>query len=374
MNNNNKDIKKIITNFINGKDIEEYQIEALENDKDFMKSVIEETNDKNFYNLCSDQVKNDYEMVKYLINKFSSDINFICKVADNYLKNTDDEVNKFELSVTMSKLIKDKNIEKYDEYNSIIDNKYKVKRVEAEIIKEGLRDIQTKNKLGMGFALVLDSYDNKNVIDTFAKKFISEIFSENNTNLEDMLHQHFNNFEKLDKTEMNNYLISFISKYDSVLAIYINSNENIKKELLDEVINVQKKWNICNKLEENKKYNLILDKVHEYMEQESTKSFLSETQLLYYVGKQLGIIEKIAKYDNIKPEIAVEITNSLDEELIQHIIKESPNDLKNYNTIREIIESIIFENKLGKFSDNKKTSGNKKLLKINFNNDKKDIK
>lgn len=374
MNNNNKDIKKIITNFINGKDIEEYQIEALENDKDFMKSVIEETNDKNFYNLCSDQVKNDYEMVKYLINKFSSDINFICKVADNYLKNTDDEVNKFELSVTMSKLIKDKNIEKYDEYNSIIDNKYKVKRVEAEIIKEGLRDIQTKNKLGMGFALVLDSYDNKNVIDTFTKKFISEIFSENNTNLEDMLHQHFNNFEKLDKTEMNNYLISFISKYDSVLATYINSNENIKKELLDEVINVQKKWNICNKLEENKKYNLILDKVHEYMEQESTKSFLSETQLLYYVGKQLGIIEKIAKYDNIKPEIAVEITNSLDEELIQHIIKESPNDLKNYNTIREIVESIIFENKLGKFSDNKKTSGNKKLLKINFNNDKKDIK
>ena len=43
--------KELINKYIKGKDIKNYQIEELEDDKDFMIQVIKETNDKKIYNL-----------------------------------------------------------------------------------------------------------------------------------------------------------------------------------------------------------------------------------------------------------------------------------------------------------------------------------
>ena len=83
--------KRIIDAYINGNDIENYSIEELENDKKFMMMIITLTNDKNFYNLCSEELKGNYEFVRFVIQKFNNDINFICKVADFYLNVVEDE-------------------------------------------------------------------------------------------------------------------------------------------------------------------------------------------------------------------------------------------------------------------------------------------
>ena len=50
----------IVEDYIEGNDIEDFDIDELENDRSFMLDVIKKTKDKNFYNLCSDDLKHDY--------------------------------------------------------------------------------------------------------------------------------------------------------------------------------------------------------------------------------------------------------------------------------------------------------------------------
>ena len=76
---------KLIKDYVEGNDLEDYNIDELENDYEFMISVIKYTNDKNIYNLCSDEVKNNYEFVKFIINYFKNDIEFIDKISEQYL-------------------------------------------------------------------------------------------------------------------------------------------------------------------------------------------------------------------------------------------------------------------------------------------------
>ena len=42
-----------VEDYIEGNDIEDFDIDELENDRSFMLDVIKKTKDKNFYNLCS---------------------------------------------------------------------------------------------------------------------------------------------------------------------------------------------------------------------------------------------------------------------------------------------------------------------------------
>ena len=98
--------KELINKYIKGEDIENYQIEELENNKDFMIQVIKETNDKNIYNLCTEKVKKDYEMVKFMVLTYNGDLNFITDIADKYLKETGDSLERIELTLIMLDLNK----------------------------------------------------------------------------------------------------------------------------------------------------------------------------------------------------------------------------------------------------------------------------
>ena len=97
---------KLIHDYINGNDIIDYDIEELENDYRFMMKVIDYTKNKNMYNLCSDEVKKNYTFVKFMIEKFKDDVNFIAKVADYYLDQTNDEdITYNELNIIMDSIV-----------------------------------------------------------------------------------------------------------------------------------------------------------------------------------------------------------------------------------------------------------------------------
>ena len=95
----------LIRKYVNGKDLGEYSIEQLENDKDFMMGVISYTNDTKMYSSCSELVKQDYEFVKYLVLKFKDNSEFITTVADNYVNNTDTDWERRELNIIMEKVL-----------------------------------------------------------------------------------------------------------------------------------------------------------------------------------------------------------------------------------------------------------------------------
>ena len=361
--------KEIINSYINGTDIEGYSIDELENDKEFMMLVIRTTNDKNFYNLCSDNIKKDYDFVKFIINKFKTDIDFICKVADYFLANVEDELMRTELTIIMAGLTEKRKEEKYYEYKITSDAIFTAKRVKIEMAKIEMKDEYSSNEIGMGFLLIFDSYNSsKIVLDFYAKKFIESIFEEYDIDLENMLHQQFNSSEQINKMGINNYMLNFIGAYDSMLASYLSTNIELMKDFSNKIREVQTNWDKYNNVNEQKKYNLIFNKVHEYMEQVEDEGLLTKTDLLYYVGKELGIVEKIAKYDKVRAEFAEDIINGLDDEFLTDTFNVSFKDRVHYDNVKRIITSILFTNKYEEKSDNQKEDNKNKCKIFKLNN------
>ena len=56
--------------------------------------VIECTNDKKMYSLCSDRVKSTYKFVRFLVEKFSDDLDFVRGVGDSYLEVTTNKIER----------------------------------------------------------------------------------------------------------------------------------------------------------------------------------------------------------------------------------------------------------------------------------------
>ena len=356
--------KEIINNYINGLKIKEYSIDELEDDKDFMIQVIEATNDKNFYKLCSENIKKDYSFVKYLITKFKNDISYICDVADFYIDNTEDEISRIELVIVMLNLTNNKDDEKHNDYEVIINTIFATKRVQIEMGKTELNDEFASDEIGMGFLLMYDSYNSSKIIlDFYAKKMINEIFKEFDMNLENVLHQQFNNPDEINKLGINKYMLNFISNYDSMLASYLSSNIYLMKDFKNKIEQIQNNWETYINNNEAKRYNLILNKVHDYMEQVKFEGMLSETDLLYYIGNKLGIASKIAKYDGISSELAEDII-TLDDELVKDALKTSFIDKVHYNNIKRIISSLAFSDENVELIDSVSENKEGKILKL----------
>ena len=109
----------IVEDYIEGNDIEDFDIDELENDRSFMLDVIKKTKDKNFYNLCSDDLKHDYEFVSALLDMFKDDTKFIVSVADEFVSyfrsesigpmiSDEDERDVLDVLMTVCDLIPDK--------------------------------------------------------------------------------------------------------------------------------------------------------------------------------------------------------------------------------------------------------------------------
>ena len=159
-----------------------------------------------------------------------------------------------------------------------------------------------------------------------------------------MLHQQFNDPCEIDKKGINNYMLNFIRNYDSMLADYLSTNIDLLASFSSKIKIIQSEWNNYNDTHERKRYNMMFIKVHEYMEQTKNEGILTENDLLCYVGKDLGIISKIIKYDGINSLFAEEIVEELDDEFLDDTLKMSFVDLLHYNNVKKIMSVIAFSN------------------------------
>ena len=146
-------------------DIIGYEIEQLENDYRFMIDVIKYTGDKRIYKLCSDKVKNNPDFVKFLVDFFRSDKDFVIGVVDCYLKkNSCDDTVYYELLIMLTDIIK---------FDSILGFSYALKLnsfYELEKFKTSIISSKSDVNFGRGFFLVLDKYGSSKIImDYFAK-------------------------------------------------------------------------------------------------------------------------------------------------------------------------------------------------------------
>ena len=294
------------------------------------------------YNLDFDKIKKDYDYVKYLVFRFRDNFEFITMVADYYLNNTNAEIEKIELNILMSRLLPSELASKYKVSS---ETAYYTKRVEIEIAKA--KDSNLESTIGEGFLLIFDSYNCSNIIlKYYAESMINEIIKDNNINFETMLHNQFKVPNKIDEIGVNNYIINFIGYYDSMLSSYISTHLDLINNIRNKIKSIQINWDKYVMADEIKRYNSMLDMVHEYMN--ISESNMSEANILYYVANELGVKEKVKYYDN-SYLLENEFSFDFDDEIIKDIVKfELENSLKErlvYLNIRKIMLNQLFSSK-----------------------------
>ena len=370
----------LVKKYVNGEDLGEYTTEQLENDKDFMIGVIGYTNDIKMYSLCSESVKNDYEFVKYLVLKFKENPEFIIKVADKYLDNTDTDWERKELSIIMEKILPSELSEKYQVLNETL---YFSKRIEIEVAE--VKDEKLEEMVGMGFWFIFDQYNGSDIILDYC--MIGEIIRDNNIDFEKMLHTQFKSADKINEMGINNYIVSFIAYYDSMLSSYVSTHLDIIKPIANRIKLIQDNWDKYSSIDETRRYNNMLDMVHEYMSM--SDSNMEENEILYYIAKELGIIDKVKQYDgtkeadeDFKEEYGFDLSDEDDDEVIDDMVRfEIERNIKErsvYLTIKKIIINQLFSNKPSDLytlieSNQGKQSNEKarcKVIKLNPNDKK----
>lgn len=372
----------LVKKYVNGEDLGEFTSEQLENDKDFMMWVISYTNDIKMYSFCSESVKLNYEFVEYLVLKFKDNSEFIMTVADNYLDNADTDWESKELSIIMEKVLPKELAEKYEVLN---ETSYFTKRLEVEIAKA--KDSKLESMVGMGFLLMFDQYNGSDIIlDYYANNMVGEIIRDNNIDFEKMLHTQFKSASKITEMGINNYIVNFISCYDSMLSSYVSTHLDIIKPIANRIKRIQDDWDKYLSVDETRRYNNMLDMVHEYMSM--SDSNMGENEVLYYVANELRIKEKVKQYDGskkmeekFKEEYGYDFSDAADEEVMEDMVRfEIERNIKErlvYLTVKKIVINQLFSDKPSDLyslvgdAEQEQPNGKTRHKVIKFNSDDK---
>lgn len=360
--------KQIIFDYVNGNDIEGYDIDELENDCEFMIEVIKYSNDKNIYNLCSDEIKTNFKFVKFLLETFKTDKKFVEEVAETYYnqKSSINELEDIELQefyILMCNIFKT-GVESLS-YHLKLTAFYiqETAQINSAIDKERKTNPSFAQELGKGFVFIKDKYENSTIIkDFFAKKMINEIFcEETNRNLEEALHMRYKKAESINREGVNKFILQYIEGYDSYLANYVGCNinliDNIKKEI-NRIINHWDKYidNInCRRVA------ILYQEIPNYMENFSGMTKLGWYQMMRYAIRKLKLEETFNKYDD----------NTFLEELELDKINEKNMNICELTCLNYIMTLIKELYKFDKIPNNNNDYDNKKkqkakVLQIDF--------
>ena len=162
-----------------------------------------------------------------------------------------------------------------------------------------------------------------------------------------------------------------------MLSSYISTHIELLSDFSDKISYIINNWEKYNKKEERKRYNDMFEQVHEYME--NVDSIITETEILYYIARQLGIDEKLAYYDGISNEIFDDMTqdidikdlNNFDDDFVNFTINDSDDERKYYLDVKRIMLNSLFGNEQAKSSlttTNLSKKDKCKILKIDFKN------
>ena len=329
---------KLIWDYINGEEVP--NIDKLESDYRFILEVMKVTNDKKMYNLCSDEMLKNYNFIKEVIKIFKKDKQFIIEVASNYLKKTDtNDLTYKELIFLMCNLL---NVDLYDCPEKILafyvqrSGFYQTTRVEIEKLLSEEEPFWQK-EFGLGFIYILanDLGNSKIITKYFAEMYLKDIFYSNNgLTLEELIHKHFNSYNKLKEVGIKKYILNYTSYIDKYLADYLINNIDLIENLEKSIINIGMNWdNYLVRLEE-KKAEIFETEALKILEKYKT-NFTYEEICHHIDGMNLKLPVKLKEYvyyDHFSDELLDYSKDIID------IIDDKNISFNDYKCIKEIIK------------------------------------
>lgn len=354
---------KTILDYISGNDIEGFTLEELEDNIDFMKSVINYTNDKNMVSMCSKRVQESPEFVKFIIYKFQNDLDFICRIADEFLKLRKKKEEDYEIAIIMNELTKDSPEDIHNKYAIIASVTF---LWEMETVAQCKAMYNNPNvTVGAGFIFIENDDANSPImINYYAKRLINHIFLYYAINLEDILHGQFPTARELEKASINTFLINLIGTYDNALANYIKNHIELLDTLKEEIKMIVQNWDAYSEKKERRTFNLLFEALQEYRYAHPDCPF-TEDELLYSIGEELGITDKIKKYDITSASLGLPdpITPKEQRDFTEN---------SHYYAVKKLMRDIISGNYIPEdFKEKKKRNAKRKIINIDFSVQKK---
>jgi len=297
--------KATILKYINGLNPDGYNIEDLENDKFFMMEVIEYTKDKELYNLCSESVKKDYEFIKFMINTFKDDKDYIIKLAKDYINsNSSKDTTVQELIIIMADLlsplheVNEFNVKALAFYNSELINLEVVKKI--DIVQESYPNF------GRGFYYLEAKYTMSNEIKMFfAKKFLTDIFYNSEVgNFEQFIHTMVKSSEEIDLIGNKKFILNIIKHIDEFLYGYVICHMELIDKYLIELEKVKDNWYLYTKNLNELRVDIYYQEVERYA---LTNSDVDVERISYYVKKNLGLLDIFKEYGFESEEYTYEL-------------------------------------------------------------------
>lgn len=288
------DYNKLVTDYINGN----LYSEELEDNRLFMQLVLKRTNDCKMYNFCSDRLKKDGKFIKFVIQNFQNNQDFICKIANDYFNyiensnislddNLEERINYIEICILMDNILSKNN------NNQIQD--YKIKTFilyQTEIFDISLEITADKelSKYGKGFVFIFDEYESSPIVlNCFAKRMIDEIFYQDETSLEKLVHSKFKKAEDIKKFGINSFIIKSIYEKDPYLSNYVSTNISLILDIKKDITKIISNWdNYLKNLNERRIY-ILEQEIQKYLEETDNNEY-SFMYILYFIARRLNIM------------------------------------------------------------------------------------
>lgn len=300
-----------IYNYMIGNDIE--NIEELENDPDFIFEVLKQSKDKAYYYYLPKYYQNKYEVIKFLIDNFKNDFNFLKEAVDQFLKrkinNKQDDINYKEIIILMASLDKDE----LSSYKAIRTAFYDKDKIKIYMINE-------EQNIGLGFIYIKDNYeDNEVICKYYAESFLYELFYQNKV-FEELIHKEIKDLNELNRVGNISFLLRYISKYDYYLTEYIKDNTELLEKISHNLDLVKMNWsNYIDRLNYNRK-EIILEKIKDFMDEYQGKFYFNCYLELDKILKDLNI-SNIFQENELK-QIPIEYNKECDELLLKKYRKD----------------------------------------------------
>ncbi len=222
------------------------------------------------------------------------------------------------------------------DFQTIYETIYDVIRVKIEYTKQKMN---ITKEIGLGFKYIFDEYSNSKIILSFmATKMIEEILNEDDFELE--LHLNFKSAEQIRKIGINKLLINYISNYDKMLSSYLTINISLLEDAKIELNKILNGWVDYENKKEKIKYNKMIEQVENYLSNVDT--IFTPADVMYYIANKLGIIEKLAKYDNINQLVYQSILENISDDIFAELVN-CPEEKEHYNAVKNIMTEALFE-------------------------------
>lgn len=268
-----------------------------------------------------------YEYIKKLLKDYNKNNQ---SVKEYLMSDALSTAERLEYSLILENLTGD------TDFQTIYETIYDVIRVKIEYTKQKMN---ITKEIGLGFKYIFDEYSNSKIILSFmATKMIEEILNEDDFELE--LHLNFKSAEQIRKIGINKLLINYISNYDKMLSSYLTSNISLLEDAKIELNKILNGWVDYENKKEKIKYNKMIEQVENYLS--SVDTIFTPADVMYYIANKLGIIEKLAKYDNINQLVYQSILENISDDIFAELVN-CPEEKEHYNSVKNIMTEALFE-------------------------------